>query len=79
VIGLRIVPDRARSNGRLQLLLKVSAAHHQFKRAPETIERIPVERLEPTSHPLRGRSLDHGYDDDAVRELLRAFGSTARH
>jgi transposase len=43
----------------------------------ETIERIAVERPDPTPDAPQGLCLDKGYDYDKVRDLLEAFGFTA--
>jgi len=42
-----------------------------------TIERIVVERPEPTQEEPQGMCLDKGYDYDAVRDILEEFGFTA--
>jgi transposase len=56
----------------------VAGAHrNDFKMTRETIERIAVERPDPTPEAPQGMCLDKGYDDDAVRSLLDAFGCTA--
>ena len=58
--------------------LAVDGAHrHDFKMARETIERLAVERPDPTPEAPQGIGLDKGYDDDEVRDLLAAFGFTA--
>ena len=53
------------------------ANRHDCKMVRETIERIPVKR--PASPPAtpQGMCLDKGDDDDAVRDVLAAFGFTA--
>lgn len=53
------------------------ANRNDFKMARETIERIPVERPEPTADHPQGMCLDKGYDYDEVRDLLAEFGFTA--
>lgn len=45
--------------------------------ARETIERIAVERPDPTPDAPQGLCLDKGYDYDEVRALLDEFGFTA--
>ena len=42
-----------------------------------TLDRIVVERPEPTAEQPQGRCLDKGYDDDEGRQLLDEFGFTA--
>jgi transposase len=42
-----------------------------------TIERIVVERPEPSEEQLQGMCLDKGYDYDQVPEILAEFGFTA--
>jgi len=53
------------------------ANRRDMKLARETIERIVVERPEPTEERPQGMRLDKGYDDEEVRATLRAFGFTA--
>ncbi len=53
------------------------ANRHDMKLARETIERIVVERPEPTEERPQGMCLDKGYDYEEVRATLRAFGFTA--
>jgi putative transposase len=53
------------------------ANRHDFKMARATIERIAVERPDPTPDSPQGMCLDKGYDYDEVRELLTEFGFTA--
>jgi transposase len=58
--------------------LAVEGAHrHDCKMARATLERIPVERPEPTPDTPQGMGLDTGDDDDEVRELLAECGVTA--
>ena len=42
-----------------------------------TLDRIVVERPEPTAEQPQGMCLDKGHDDDEVRQLLDEFGCTA--
>jgi transposase len=42
-----------------------------------TLESVPVKRPKPTSKHPQGICLDKGYDYDAVRQLVKAFGYTA--
>ncbi len=42
-----------------------------------TLERIVVERPEPTAEQPQGMCLDKGYDYDEVRDILQEFGFTA--
>jgi putative transposase len=53
------------------------ANRHDFKLTRETIERMAVERPDPTPAAPQGMCLDKGYDDDEVRALLDEFGFTA--
>jgi putative transposase len=53
------------------------ANRNDFKMARETIERIAVERPDPTPDTPQGLCLDKGYDYDEVRALLNEFGFTA--
>jgi transposase len=53
------------------------ANRHDMKLVQATLESIPVERPQPTPEAPQGLCLDKGYDFDAVRELVRAFGFTA--
>ena len=58
--------------------LAVDGAHRDaFKMARETIERIALERPDPTPATPQGLCLDKGDDYDEVRELLDEFGFTA--
>jgi hypothetical protein len=43
----------------------------------EKIERIPVERPEPTKRKGQGMCPDKGYDSGEVRDLVKEFGYTA--
>lgn len=43
----------------------------------ETIEKIVVERPEPTEEEPQGMCLDKGYDFQEVRDILVEFGFTA--
>jgi len=58
-------------------LAVAGANRNDFKLARETIERIAVERPEPTPDAPQGLCLDKGYDYDEVRALLTEFGFTA--
>ena len=53
------------------------ANRHDMKLVRATIERIVVERTEPTEAAPHGMCLDKGYDYDEVREILEEFGFTA--
>ena len=53
------------------------ANRHDFTLTRETIERIAVERPDPTPEAPQGMCADKGYDDDEVRALLTEFGFTA--
>jgi putative transposase len=53
------------------------ANRHACQMVQATLTSIPVARPEPTPDPPQGMCLDKGYDDDAVRDLLAAFGCTA--
>jgi putative transposase len=58
--------------------LAVAGAHrHDFQLTRETIERIAIERPDPTADAPQGMCLDKGDDDDEVRDLLIEFGFTA--
>jgi putative transposase len=80
-------PDRGQIGTKRSLLtdgggvpigLAVAGANrHDFKRARETLESIPVQRPEPTPDTPQGMCLAKGDDDDDVRELLAEFGFTA--
>src|SRR5712692_8155899 len=54
-----------------------SANRHDCKMTREPIAHIAVERPDPTPDAPQGMWLDKGYDENAVRELLTAFGFTA--
>ena len=58
-------------------LVVEGANRHAGKLTRETIERIAVERPEPSADAPQGRCLDPGYDDDEVRDSLAEFGLTA--
>ena len=53
------------------------ANRHDMKLVRPTIERIVVERPEPTEEQPQGMCLDKGYDYDEVGDILREFGLTA--
>ena len=53
------------------------ANRHDLKLTRETIERIAIERPDPTAEAPQGMCLDKGDDDDEVRDLLSEFGFTA--
>jgi len=53
------------------------ANRHDMKLVRATIERIVVERPNPTEEQPQGMCLDKGYDDDEVRTILAEFGFTA--
>jgi putative transposase len=53
------------------------ANRHDMTRVDATLEAILIKRSEPTVTWPQPRCLDQGYDDDAVRETLEAWGYTA--
>jgi len=53
------------------------ANRHDMKLLRPTIERIVIERPEPSEEHPQGMCLDKGYDYPEVRDILRAFGFTA--
>src|SRR5215213_6933055 len=53
------------------------ANRHAMTRVGGTLGSIPVERPTPTSDEPQHLSLDTGYDDDAVRATVAAYGYTA--
>jgi putative transposase len=53
------------------------AHRHDFTMARAPIERMAVERPDPSPDRPQGLCLDTGYDDDEVRDLLDEFGFTA--
>ena len=53
------------------------AQRHDMKLVAATLESIPVERPGPTLERPQHLSLDKGYDYDAVRETVAAYGYTA--
>jgi putative transposase len=79
--------DRGKSGVKRSLLneghgvpmgLAVAGANRtDMKLARPTLERVVVERPEPTPEHPQGVCLDAGYDDQEVRDLLAAFGFTA--
>jgi len=48
-----------------------------MKLVRETIEKIVVDRPEPTEEQPQGMCLDKGYDYQEVRDTVREFGFTA--
>jgi putative transposase len=79
--------DRGKSGVKRSLLneghgvpmgLAVAGANRtDMKLARPTLERVVVERPEPTPEHPQGVCLDAGYDYQEVRDLLAAFGFTA--
>ena len=79
--------DRAKRGTKRSVLTEASgvpisvavdgANRNDFKMARDTIERIPVERPEPSKRKPQGLCLDKGYDYDEVRALAIEFGFTA--
>ena len=53
------------------------ANRHDMTLVRSTLDRIVVERPEPTAEQPQGMCLDKGDDDDEVRRLLDEFGVTA--
>ena len=53
------------------------ANRNDFKLTREPIERIAIERPDPTAEAPQGMCLDKGYDYEEVRGLLLEFGFTA--
>jgi putative transposase len=53
------------------------ANRHDMKLVDRTLASIPVERPQPTVEEPHHLSLDKGYDYDAVRETVAAYGYTA--
>lgn len=63
---------------RLPIGLTIEGANrHERKWVRPTIERLAVERPEPSEEHPQGMCLNKGYDDDEVRDILRKFGLTA--
>jgi transposase len=58
-------------------LAVAGANRNDMKLVQETLESIPVERPQPTPDAPQGLCLDKGYDYDAVRETVAAYGYTA--
>jgi len=58
-------------------LAVAGANRHDMKLVRDTIERIVVERPEPTAEAPQGMCLDKGYDYQEVRDILQEFGFTA--
>lgn len=48
-----------------------------MQRVRPTLERLSIERPQPTDERSQGLCLDKGYDDDEVRALVQEFGFTA--
>src|SRR6516165_3224666 len=79
--------DRGKSGVKRSLLpeghgvpvgLAVQGAHrHDMKMVRHTIASVVVERPAPTPEHPQGVSMDKGYDDQEVRDILTAFGLTA--
>jgi hypothetical protein len=53
------------------------ANRHDMKVVEATLEAIMIKRPEPTATQPQHLCLDTGYDDEAVRETLDAWGDTA--
>ena len=53
------------------------ANRHDMKLVDATLEAIMIKRPEPTALQPQHLCLDKGYDDEAVRETLEAWGYTA--
>jgi putative transposase len=53
------------------------ANRHEMKWVEATLEAIMIKRPEPTASWPPHRCVDKGYDDEAVRETVEAWGSTA--
>lgn len=53
------------------------ANRHDMKLVRETIEKMVVDRPEPTEEQPQGMCLDKGYDYQEVRDTVREFGFTA--
>ncbi len=49
------------------------ANKHDMKMAPETLENIVIDRLEPTSRHPQNMCLDNAYDFPKVHELLEEY------
>ena len=58
-------------------LAVAGANRHDMKLVEATLASIPVTRPEPTPETPQGLCLDKGYDFDAVRETVAAYGYTA--
>jgi transposase len=58
-------------------LAVAGANRHDMKLVEETLESIPVARPAPTAEEPQGLCLDKGYDYDAVRETVAAYGYAA--
>jgi len=58
--------------------LSVAGANRpDMKLVEPTLQSIPVERPQPSPEEPQHLSLDKGYDSDAVRETVAAYGYTA--
>src|SRR5260370_23087450 len=53
------------------------ANRNDMKMVEETLDRIPIDRPEPTPAPPQGMSMDKGYDYAAVRDLVAEITFTA--
>ena len=79
--------DRAKRGTKRSVLTEASgipisvavdgANRNDFKMARDTLERIPLDRPEPTKREPQGWCLDKGYDYNEVRDLAVEFGFTA--
>ena len=58
-------------------LAVAGANRNDMKLVRTTIERIVVDRPEPTEEQPQGMCLDKGYDFQEVRDILAEFGFTA--
>lgn len=58
-------------------LAVAGANRHDMKLVRETLERLVIERPEPTAEQPQGLCLDKGYDYQEVRAIVAEFGFTA--
>lgn len=58
-------------------LAVAGANRHDMKLVEATLASVPVERPAPSTEQPHHLSLDKGYDYDAVRETVAAYGYTA--
>ena len=58
-------------------LAVAGANRNDMKLVRSTLERVVVERPEPTAAQPQGMCLDKGYDFQEVRDILAEFGFTA--